>query len=155
MKHFRKLTIPYIVWCAIFILIPILLIMIYAFTTGGNSVKTLNFTLSNLAKINEKTYIMVFVKSLEIGLLTTAICLLIGYPLAFIISRASERAQDVLIMAVTIPTWINTLLRTYAWMSLLSDTGIFNSLLALLGIDPVHMMYTNFSVIIGDRKSVV
>ena len=149
MKHFRKLTIPYIVWCAVFILIPILLIVIYAFTTGGNSVKTLNFTLSNLAKINEKTYIMVFVKSLEIGLLTTVICLLIGYPLAFIISRASERAQDVLIMAVTIPTWINTLLRTYAWMSLLSDTGIFNSLLALLGIDPVHMMYTNFSVIIG------
>ncbi len=149
MKHYKKLTIPYIVWCAIFIIIPILLIVLYAFTSGGNSVKTLNFTLSNLAKINEHTYVMVFLKSLELGVITTFICFAAGYPLAYIISRAPEGAQDMLIMAVTIPTWINMLLRTYAWMNLLSDNGIINSLLGLLGIDPVHMMYTDFSVMIG------
>jgi len=149
MKHFRKLTIPYIVWCVIFILIPLLLIAIYAFTTGGNEVRTLNFTLSNFAKINEATYIKVFIKSLELGFLTTGICLAAGYPLAYIISRAPEESQDMLIMGVTIPTWINMLLRTYAWMNLLSDNGIINTLLGMLGIDPVHMMYTNFSVILG------
>lgn len=69
--------------------------------------------------------------------------------LAYVISRFSDKAQNILILAVTIPTWINMLLRTYAWISLLSDNGIINSLLVFLGLDPVTMMYTDFSVIIG------
>lgn len=149
MKHFRKLTIPYLVWCIIFVLVPLILIAIYAFTTGGNAVKTLNFTFMNFTKIFESTYIKVFVKSVEMGVLTTGVCLLAGYPLAYIISKCPEEFQDMLIMAVTIPTWINMLLRTYAWMNLLSDHGIINGLLSVLGIDPVTMMYTNFSVIVG------
>ena len=87
MRHFKKLTIPYIVWCIIFVLVPLILIAIYAFTTGGNEVKTLNFTLSNFAKIYESTYIQVFLKSLEMGVLTTGICLLAGYPMAYMISK--------------------------------------------------------------------
>lgn len=149
MKHFKHLTIPYLVWCIIFILVPLVLIAIYAFTTGGNPVKTLNFTLMNFAKFNEATYIRVFVKSFELGVLTTGICLLAGYPLAYIISKCPDSFQDMLIMAVTIPTWINMLLRTYAWMNLLSDNGIVNGLLGMLGIDPISMMYTNFSVVVG------
>ena len=149
MRHFRKLSVPYFIWCIIFILIPLILILLYAFTTGGNDVKTLNFTLENFVRIFDETYIKVFAKSLFLGVLTTAICFILGYPLAYIISKQEESLQDMLIMAVTIPTWINMVIRTYAWMNLLSDNGIINGLLGLLGIDPVTMMYTNFSVVIG------
>ena len=83
------------------------------------------------------------------GVLTTGVCLILGYPMAYLIAKCPEEMQDMLIMAVTIPTWINMLLRTYAWMNLLSDNGIINGLLGMLGIDPVTMMYTNFSVVVG------
>ena len=146
MKHFRKLTGPYFAWLVLFVLIPLVLIAIYAFTTSGNPVKTLNFTLMNFAKINEPPYIKVFIKSIEMGVLTTGVCLILGYPMAYLIAKCPEEMQDMLIMAVTIPTWINMLLRTYAWMNLLSDNGIINGLLSVLGINPVTMMYTNFSV---------
>ena len=82
MKHFRKLTGPYFAWLVLFVLIPLVLIAIYAFTTSGNPVKTLNFTLMNFAKINEPTYIKVFIKSIEMGVLTTGVCLILGYPIA-------------------------------------------------------------------------
>ena len=149
MKHYRPLTIPYLIWCVIFIVLPLILIGIYAFTTGGNDVKTLNFTLGNFTKIYEATYIKVFIKSIELGILTTVICLLAGYPLAFIISKCPDSYQDMLILVVTIPTWINMLLRTYAWMNLLSDNGIINGFLSRIGLEPITMMYTNFSVILG------
>ena len=103
----------------------------------------------NFAKINEPTYIKVFIKSIEMGVLTTGVCLILGYPMAYLIAKCPEEMQDMLIMAVTIPTWINMLLRTYAWMNLLSDNGIINGLLSVLGINPVTMMYTNFSVVVG------
>ena len=83
------------------------------------------------------------------GVITTFICLLVGYPLAYMISRCREEVQGLLILAVTIPTWINMLLRTYAWMNLLADNGIINHLLTKLGLDPLKMMYTDFSVILG------
>ena len=149
MKHFRKLTGPYFAWLVLFVLIPLVLIAIYAFTTSGNPVKTLNFTLMNFAKINESTYIKVFIKSIEMGVLTTGVCLILGYPMAYLIAKCPEEMQDMLIMAVTIPTWINMLLRTYAWMNLLSDNGIINSLFKLLGLNQQTMMYTNFSVVMG------
>ena len=100
MKHFRKLTGPYFAWLVLFVLIPLVLIAIYAFTTSGNPVKTLNFTLMNFAKINEPTYIKVFIKSIEMGVLTTGVCLILGYPMAYLIAKCPEEMQDMLIMAV-------------------------------------------------------
>ena len=149
MKQYKRLIQPYIIWAAVLIVIPLILIAIYAFTEQGNEVLTLSFTWKNFAKFLEATYVHVFVKSLELGLITTLICLVLGYPLAFIISRAPENSQATLILLVTIPEWINMLLRTYAWMNLLADNGIINQLLSLLGINPVTMMYTDFSVIVG------
>lgn len=90
-----------------------------------------------------------YFKSFKLGILTTVICLGLGYPLAYIISKCPEKSQSLLILLVTIPEWINMLLRTYAWMNLLSDNGIINHLLGLLGISPVTMMYTDFSVVVG------
>jgi len=149
MKHFKHLTKPYIVWSFILIVIPLLLIALYAFTTGGNSVKILDFTLKNFIKILDPTYISVFLKSVKLGLITTGICLFLGYPLAYFISRFKERTQDFLVLGVTIPMWINLLLRTYAWLNLLADNGIINNLLSMVGIGPITMMYTDFSVTLG------
>lgn len=83
------------------------------------------------------------------GILTTVICLLIGYPIAYMISKCQERTQTLLILLITIPTWINLLMRTYAWMSILSNNGLINHALQALGFAKMHMMYTDFSVVIG------
>lgn len=149
MKRYKHLTKPYMIWAVLLLVVPLILIALYAFTEEGNEVLTLSFTWGNFAKFLEATYLNVIFKSFRLGIVTTLICLGLGYPLAFIISRFSERMQSFLILLVTIPMWINMLLRTYAWMNLLADNGIINQLLESLGISPVRMMYTDFSVILG------
>ena len=149
MKHFRHLIKPYLIWSIIIIVIPLILIFLYAFTTPGNEVLTLSFTTENFTRFAEATYLHVILKSFQLGIVATLICLVLGYPLAYIISKQSESMQSFLILLVTIPMWINMLLRTYAWMNLLADNGIINNLLGVLGIDPLTMMYTDFSVMIG------
>ena len=149
MKQYRRLIRPYIIWAALLIVAPLILIVVYAFTEEGNSVLTLSFTLDNFRKFAEATYVNVILKSLRIGFVTTLICLICGYPLAFIISRCEERTQNILILLVTIPEWINLLLRTYAWMNVLSDNGLINQFLSIFGVGPYTMMYTDFSVMVG------
>ncbi len=149
MKQFRHLIKPYAIWAAVMIVIPIILIALYAFTEEGNSVLTFAFTFENFKKFAEATYVNVILKSFRLGILTTLICLGLGYPLAFIISRFEEKTQNTLILMVTIPMWINLLLRTYAWMNILADNGIINQILGSLGLGQLSMMYTDFSVIIG------
>nr|WP_294527381.1 ABC transporter permease [uncultured Blautia sp.] len=149
MKQFKRLIIPYFIWAVVILLIPLFLIALYAVTKEGNDVLTVTFTWGNFAKFLEATYLNVILKSFWLGLLTTAICLVLGYPLAYIISKFPEKVQSMLILLVTIPMWINMLLRTYAWMNLLSDNGIINHLLSMIGLGPVSMMYTDFSVMIG------
>ena len=111
MKQFKRLIIPYFIWAIVILVIPLFLIALYAFTTEGNEVMTLSFTWGNFAKFLEATYLNVILKSFWLGLLTTFICLVLGYPLALIIARCSEKVQGLLIMLVTIPMWINMLLR--------------------------------------------
>lgn len=149
MKHYTKLVRPYLIWSLLIIVIPLLLIVIYSVTTGGNTLVNIQFTLSNFKKFAEPIYLQVFIKSLKIGLITVLFCFLAGYILAYNICKFSERTQNFMILLVTIPMWINTLLRTYAWMSILSDNGIINTLLGKFGIDPITFMYTDFAVIIG------
>lgn len=149
MNHYKGMVKPYVIWSFLLIALPLFLIVLYSVTTGDNSLLTIHFTLANFKKILDPVYVSVFVKSLEMGLLTTLICFALAYPMAYFISKFNDEAQGILILFVTIPMWINTLLRTYAWISLLSDNGIINSLLKLLGLNPVNMMYTNFSVLMG------
>ncbi len=149
MKYFRNLVKPYIIWSFLMIVVPLLLIVLYSVTTGGNSLVNIQFTLDNFGKIAEPIYLAVFIRSFKIGLITVLICFFMGYPLAYMIARFSEKVQSVLILVVTIPMWINMLLRTYAWISLLSDNGIINSFLVSLGFEPVTMMYTDFAVAVG------
>lgn len=149
MRHFKKLVRPYIVWSFVLIVVPLLLIVLYSLTTGGNSLVNIQFTGKNFGKIFELIYLNVFLRSFKLGAITAGICLVVGYLLAFFISKFSERVQTLLILAVTIPMWINMLLRTYAWIGLLSDNGIINSLLEKMGLSPISMMYTDFAVILG------
>lgn len=149
MKHFKNLVKPYVLWSFLLIVVPLFLIMLYSVTKGSNSLVNIQFTLEHFEKIFEPVYLNVFFKSLQLGLITTIICLALGYPMAYFISKTSDGVQNILILLVTIPMWINTLLRTYAWISLLSDNGLINLLLKFLGFDEMGMMYTDFSVIVG------
>ena len=149
MHHYKGLVKPYVLWSFLLIVLPLALILLYSITTGDNSLITIHFTLDNFRKISDPIYLNVFIKSLQMGLITTGVCLVLAYPMAYIISKFDESSQNILILLVTIPMWINTLLRTYAWISLLSDNGIINSLFKLLGLNQQTMMYINFSVVMG------
>lgn len=149
MHHYKGLVKPYVLWSFLLIVLPLALILLYSITTGDNSLITIHFTLDNFRKISDPIYLNVFIKSLQMGLITTGVCLVLAYPMAYIISKFDESSQNILILLVTIPMWINTLLRTYAWISLLSDNGIINSLFKLLELNQQTMMYTNFSVVMG------
>lgn len=149
MKHFVKLIRPYMVWALVMIIVPLLLIVLYSVTTGGNDLVNIQFTFDNFKRMTEPIYMAVFVKSFQLGLLSVGICLVVGYLLAYFITFFNEKVQSLLILFVTIPMWINTLLRTYAWICLLSDNGIINTVLGFFGIPPVTMMYTDFVVVLG------
>ena len=149
MKHFVKLIRPYMVWALVMIIVPLLLIVLYSVTTGGNDLVNIQFTFDNFKRMTEPIYMAVFVKSFQLGLLSVGIFLVAGYLLAYFITFFNEKVQSLLILFVTIPMWINTLLRTYAWICLLSDNGIINTVLGFFGIPPVTMMYTDFAVVLG------
>ncbi|MBQ7789045.1 MAG: ABC transporter permease [Clostridia bacterium] len=135
---------PHIVWAILFIIAPLIFVAYYAFTD-----KEGNFTFSNIASLAEASYLEVFLRSVCFAFLATVICLVIAYPVAYFISRTSPKAQRILIMLITLPQWLNFLIRTYSWMALLEDNGIINSFLGLIGIEPVHMINTPFAVILG------
>lgn len=149
MKYYKNFIKPYIIWASVIIVIPLLMIFIYAFTESGNSILTVQFTLKNFTRLFESVYLDVFYKSFEIGIITVLLCLIFGYLLAYVITKFSEKTQNILILFVTIPMWINMLLRTYAWISILADNGLLNMLLTKLGFEPLKLMYTDFAVIIG------
>jgi len=150
MNYFRKMAYPYVAWISIMIVAPMLLIVMYAFIKGSNDVTTFRFTLSNFTKFfSDKVYIDVLYRSLYIAIFTTILCLLIGYPAAYIISMARPKRKTWLVLLITFPTWINMLVRTYAWLGILQDDGVVNSILGVLGIGTVKMIYTDFAVILG------
>lgn len=118
---------PYVLWMALFVVIPIILIGVYAFTSAKGS-----FTFENFSGMID--YAPVFGRSLWLAFAATVVCILIGYPVALTISRMPPKTQRILLMLIMLPMWINFLLRTYAWMSLLENTGLINRLLASIGV---------------------
>ena len=112
MRHYTKLIRPYLIWSLLIVIIPLVLIILYSVTTGGNELVNIKFTGDNFKKIGEPIYMDVLKKSLILGVISVSICLVLGYTLAYIISRFKDGTQDLLILLVTIPMWINTLLRT-------------------------------------------
>lgn len=150
MKQFRSMTYPYILWITVMIVAPMLLIVLYAFTESGNEVLTFRFTLDNFVRfVTDAVFLAVLWRSLYIALVTTVICVLLGYPIAYVIAQMGERANTLMILLVTMPTWVNMLVRTYAWMGILQDEGVLNRFLGLVGLGPVEMIHTSFAVILG------
>ena len=156
----RKMTLaPYSIWAGLFIVVPLLFVAYYAFTDND-----FNFTFDNVARFfsattsvldkngmpkEVHTYLVIFMRSLRLAAISTLICLLLGYPLAYIISRANQKTQKIIITLIMIPMWMNFLIRTYAWMTILQDSGIINRILGHLGIKPIHIIGTEAAVVIG------
>lgn len=149
MKHFRKLVGPYCFWLFILTIIPMFLIMMYAFIQKGNAITTFSFTLDNFSKFFDPIFVSLLIKSFILGIITTVLCLLIGYPVAYAISKCKENTQTILILLITFPTWINMLMRTYAWINILSSKGIISNVFQLLGFGEVSFLYTDFAVVLG------
>ena len=132
------------------LILPMLLIGLYSITEHGNSIISFSITLDHYKKFfTDPDFLLILWRSLVIAIKTTAICLLLGYPVAYFISRSSERLQSILVLSITIPTWINMLVRTYAWIGLLSDGGIFQQILSFIGLGEVSLLHTEGAVLLG------
>lgn len=150
MKRFSQLAIPYIVWAAMMLVLPMALIALYSFMQQGNAIIPFSFTLENYAKFfTDPDFLLILWRSLGIAVKTTIICLILGYPAAYYIARSSEKMQNILVLCITIPMWINMLVRTYAWIGLLSEGGIVQQILRLIGLGDVEILYTEGAVLLG------
>ena len=150
MKRFSQLALPYIVWAALMLILPMALIALYSFSNHGNTIIAFSLTFEHYVRFfTDPDFLLILWRSLLIALKTTVICLLLGYPAAYFISRCAENVQNALILAITLPTWINALVRTYAWIGLLSEGGIVSQILSFLGFGNVEMLYTEAAVLLG------
>ena len=150
MKKFSQLAIPYIVWAVLMLVLPMALIFLYSITEPGNSIISFSITLDQYIKFfTDKDFLLILWRSLAIAIKTTIICLLLGYPIAYYIARTKEKTQNMLILCITIPMWINMLVRTYAWIGLLSDGGLIQKILSLVGLGHIKLLYTEGAVLLG------
>lgn len=142
MKKLKVFAAPYLVWMAVFIVVPLLMVAYFAFTDEEG-----NFTLDYISNVGQ--YTNIFVRSIWLAVIATVICLLLAYPVSFILSRMKKHHQGTMLMIVMLPMWMNFLLRTYAWMTLLGNNGIINNLLGMIGIGPLKLINTEGAVVLG------
>ena len=139
----KKLTAaPYLVWSAIFIIVPLIFVLIYSVTDGNG-----NFTLQYISDIGK--YKDVMLNSIWLGFIATVISLVIAYPLAYIMARTTANVQRTMMILVMLPMWMNLLIRTYSMMIIMQDTGIINSVLSVLNLPTLHMINTQGAVVLG------
>lgn len=150
MKRFSQLAWPYLIWVILMILLPMLLILFYAFTNSGNGIINFSFTLQHFIKFfTDPDFLLVLWRSLEIAIKTTIICMLLGYPIGYFIARSSDKMRNFWVLAITLPMWINMLVRTYAWIGILSDGGIVQTFLGFFGLGDTELLYTEGAVLLG------
>ena len=133
---------PYLVWAGIFIIVPLVIVVYYSFFDANGS-----FTFEYVSEMGK--YKDVMLNSIWLGFIATVISLVLAYPLAYIMARSTANVQRTMMMLVMLPMWMNLLIRTYSMMILMQDTGIINSFLEKLGLDPVHMINTQGAVVLG------
>lgn len=133
---------PYLVWAGIFIIVPLVIVVYYSFFDANG-----NFTLEYVSEMGK--YKDVMLNSIWLGFIATVISLVLAYPLAYIMARSTANVQRTMMMLVMLPMWMNLLIRTYSMMILMQDTGIINSFLENIGLDPVHMINTQGAVVLG------
>ncbi|MDK0719633.1 ABC transporter permease [Clostridium perfringens] len=146
-KNLSFAAYPYVLWSAIFIVIPLLLIVFFSFTSKveGRFV----FSFENFQRLFEPIYFTVFIRSIWLAVLSTVLCLILGYPIAYMISKLPIKRRNMLILLFILPMWMNFLLRTYAWMAILGRDGLINTLLGYIGIGPIKMLYTDGAILLG------
>lgn len=146
----KLLSYPYIVWMIIFIVIPLILVLVYSLTSGDiHDPSSLTFSLDSYGKFFDVIYLRVLGKSFWLALVSTVLCLLLGYPVALIISRANNKHRGLLLLFFLVPIWMNFLLRTYAWMAILSPNGFLNNILEFIGLPKLAIMPGQTAVILG------
>ncbi|MBQ3426667.1 MAG: ABC transporter permease [Clostridia bacterium] len=138
----KLISAPYLLWMAVFIIVPLLMVAYFAFTGSEGG-----FTLDNLAAVSQ--YTNVFIRSIWLAAIATVICLIISYPLALILARMDKSYQSTVLMIVMLPMWMNFLLGTYAWMTILGNNGLINMFLGQLHIEPFKMLNTPGAVVLG------
>ena len=138
----RLVAAPYLVWAAIFVIVPLLMMAYFAFTDASGS-----FTLSNIATIGK--YKKAFGVSILYALIATVITLIISYPMAYFMTKMKISSQRMIMVIVMLPMWMNFLIRTYSWISILANTGIINTFLKSIGLRPLHLINTPGAVILG------
>ena len=138
----KSAAVPYVFWMAVFVVVPLVLIVVYAFTNFDGE-----FTLENFDNID--VFLQVFGNSVVLALIATAICLLIAYPFSYFLAQEGPVFRKVAMLLIMLPMWMNFLLRTYAWMSILENNGFLNQLLGLFGIGPLHIINTDVAVVLG------
>ncbi|MDL2288516.1 ABC transporter permease [Oscillospiraceae bacterium OttesenSCG-928-F05] len=151
MKRLHVVALPYVVYAAIFILAPIILVVFYSFFYQPNG--EFAFTLEYFKRffdVSQPVYMEVLWRSVKTAVISTGICLLLGYPMAYILSKMRPRTRGIVSFLFVLPMWMNFLLRTYAWMTLLENTGIINSVLTSIGLPRQQLMYTDAAVIFGN-----
>lgn len=141
---------PYLLWIILFIVFPSFLVLLYSITTKqSNGLTTIQFTLENFKKFFDPLYINILWDSIFLAAVSTVICLALGYPAAFIISKTDLSRRNTLLFLCILPMWMNMLLRTYAWMTILGNNGILNNFFAALGLPRVNMLYTRGATVMG------
>ncbi len=138
----KLLAAPYLVWMAVFVVVPLLMVAYFAFTDGEG-----HFTLEYVAGVAQ--YSNIFIRSIWLAAIATVICLVLAYPLAYILARMDLRVQSTMLMIVILPMWMNFLLRTYAWMTLLGNEGIINMVLGFFHLGPFKLLNTRAAVVLG------
>lgn len=143
---------PLLVWVVAFVVAPAIIMLVYSFlhrgTLGG---VVWEFTLDNYTAVADPTYLTIVVRSIVFATITTLLCLGAGYPVAYLIGRANEERRNLLLMLVMVPFWTSFLIRTYAWVTILKNQGLLNSILLSMGVisEPLEMLYTRGAVILG------
>lgn len=146
----KKLAYPYMLWMGIFIVIPLLLVVFFAITRGDSqNFSTFTLSLDNLKRAFAPLYLKVLVRSVNLAFVSTLICLVLGYPMAYIISREKPKKRNTMILMFVIPMWMNFLLRTYAWLTLLGKNGLINTLITKMGFAPLNLIYNDTAVLLG------
>ena len=142
-----RLATPYAIWSVLFIVIPLILIVFFSFTKQVDG--RYMFTLDNFDKFFNVMYFKVVRRSLVLAFISTVLCLIVGYPTAYIISKAKPSRRSTLLLLCILPMWMNFLLRTYAWSAILGKNGFINTLLGMVGLGPINILYTDAAVLLG------
>lgn len=141
---------PYLLWLGIFIAIPLVLVLYFAFTTGDSqNFGEFQFSIANFERFFTPIYLKVLARSVNLAFISTVVTLILGYPIALIISKEKPSKRNMMILMFVIPMWMNFLLRTYAWLTLLGKNGLINTLITKIGLKPLDLMYNDTAVLLG------